>query len=114
MLGKRELNILAERNIPAIHIPDFIPPVSFTMVFLRFVAAWNKLRIFSLETFGRIVFLDADILVVKNMDELMDIPVPDDTIAACHACVCNPRNISHFPPSWYVLFYIYITQTDQT
>jgi len=39
-------------------------------------------------------------LVLKNMDELMDTAIPDNGLAACHACVCNPRKLSHYPPSW--------------
>jgi alpha-N-acetylglucosamine transferase len=73
------------------------------MVFPRYTAVWNKLAIYGLEGFDRIVFLDADMLVRKNMDELMDVPIPKDTHAACHACVCNPRKNPHFPTSWYLL-----------
>ena len=40
-------------------------------------------------------------LLSKNMDELMEIPIPDDGVAACHACVCNPRKLSYYPSTWY-------------
>ena len=39
--------------------------------------------------------------MLKNMDELFEIDIPDNSLAACHACVCNPRRLSHYPPSWY-------------
>ena len=35
---------------------------------------WTKLRIFGLEEFDKIVFLDADIMVMKNLDHLFDMP----------------------------------------
>lgn len=33
--------------------------------------------------------LDADMLVFQNMDELLEMDLPKDWIAANHACVCN-------------------------
>jgi alpha-N-acetylglucosamine transferase len=71
------------------------------MVYPRYTAVWNKLAIYALEDFERIAFLDADMLVLKNMDELMELPIPKDTLAASHACVCNARKVAHFPSSWY-------------
>lgn len=52
--------------------------------------------------------LDSDMLVMKNMDELMDIELdPADTdgegqrvFAASHACVCNPLKKPHYPKDW--------------
>lgn len=35
------------------------------------------------------VLLDSDMLVLRNMDELFDMDLPFDFIAANHACVCN-------------------------
>ena len=64
---------------------------------------WSKINIYGLDQFERIAVLDADMLALKNMDELMDIPIPDDSLAACHACVCNPRRLSHYPTTWYLL-----------
>ncbi|KAL2016008.1 hypothetical protein VTK56DRAFT_4454 [Thermocarpiscus australiensis] len=44
-------------------------------------------------------------LVLRNMDELFDDAfLPLDTssrlFAAGHACVCNPRRLAHYPPSF--------------
>lgn len=44
--------------------------------------------------------MDSDMIVMRNMDELMDIDLPDDWIAACHACACNPRKLKHYPADW--------------
>lgn len=42
-----------------------------------------------IETLQRLVLLDSDMLVIRNMDELFDMDLPFDFIAANHACVCN-------------------------
>ena len=46
--------------------------------------------------------MDSDMIVMRNMDELMDIDLPNDWIAACHACACNPRKLKHYPADWSV------------
>ncbi len=54
------------------------------------------------------VQLDSDMLVMKNMDELMDVELdsPDNdgsgqrVFAASHACVCNPLKKPHYPKNW--------------
>lgn len=67
----------------------------------QFGEVWSKLRVWGLTDYHRIVFLDADMLAVKNMDELFDIPLDKDQIAACHACRCNPNKIASYPKSWH-------------
>ena len=74
---------------------------SYSVTESRFNATWSKVYIFRLEQFERIAVLDGDILVLKNMDELMDVPISDHGLAACHACVCNPRRLSYYPSTWY-------------
>lgn len=44
--------------------------------------------------------MDADMLVRKNMDELMEMDLPDGWIAAAHACACNPLKLTHYPLDW--------------
>ncbi|WP_216364028.1 glycosyltransferase family 8 protein [Subtercola boreus] len=66
----------------------------------RFAEVWTKLAVWGLTEFERIVFLDADMLVIRNMDELFSLDLPDGAIAACHACRCNPNRIASYPPSW--------------
>ncbi|KAJ4302378.1 hypothetical protein N0V88_002522 [Collariella sp. IMI 366227] len=41
----------------------------------RFRDCFTKLAAFSLTGYSRIVLLDADMLVLRNMDELMDVPL---------------------------------------
>jgi alpha-N-acetylglucosamine transferase len=66
----------------------------------RFAEVWTKLNVWRLTEFERLVVLDADMLVTQDMDELFDLALADDEIAACHACRCNPNRIATYPASW--------------
>lgn len=76
----------------------------------RFYDCWSKLTPFSLVEYARVVQLDSDMLVLKNMDELMDIEldppnsggIGNRVFAASHACCCNPLKKPHYPRDWYV------------
>ncbi|KAF7307029.1 Glycosyltransferase family 8 protein [Mycena indigotica] len=71
-----------------------------TLVDARFQETWTKLRVFELEEFERVVLLDSDMLVKKNIDDLMDISLVPGGIAAVHVCACNPRRFPHYPSDW--------------
>ena len=45
-------------------------------------------------------------IVMRNMDELFDIDLPEGWIAAGHVCACNPMKFSHYPADWYELLYV--------
>ena len=74
----------------------------------RFYDCWSKLTPFSLTEYERVVQLDSDMLVLKNMDELMEMQLDppdsegsgDRVFAASHACVCNPLKKPHYPKEW--------------
>ena len=83
-------------------IPSLKPATAYSVTESRFNETWSKINIYALDQYDRIAVLDGDMLVLQNMDELMEIPIPDDVLAACHACVCNPRKLSHYPPTWYL------------
>ncbi|KAK2758368.1 hypothetical protein FQN54_004218 [Arachnomyces sp. PD_36] len=100
---------LDARGIPKKHVPYLLPSVHKDYEEdSRFYDCWSKLTAFSLVDFERIVMLDSDMLVMKNMDELMDISLDDaamggsgDRVFACtHACLCNPMKKSHYPKNW--------------
>ncbi len=66
----------------------------------RFAEVWTKLAAWQLTEFERVVFLDADMLVTQNMDELFSLELGAGSIAACHACRCNPNRIASYPANW--------------
>ena len=76
-----------------------------TLAAERFSLVWTKLRAFELEEYNKVILIDSDMLVRKNMDELMDLSL-DGTdsskpgIAASFACSCNPRKVASYPDSW--------------
>ncbi|KAI9049703.1 hypothetical protein LZ554_005857 [Drepanopeziza brunnea f. sp. 'monogermtubi'] len=82
-------------------IQPLVPKEQRNLIAARFGDTWTKLRIFELFEYDRLVFLDADMLVFRNMDELFDIDFPGrDWIAANHCCVCNLDNDEWAPADW--------------
>lgn len=106
---KEGLDALDRRKIPKKRIPYLLPKThkEFTND-PRFYDCWSKLTPFSLVEYERVVQLDSDMVVLRNMDELMDIPLDgpemkgkgDRVFAASHACLCNPLNKPHYPKDW--------------
>ncbi len=82
----------------------------------RFAEVWTKLEVWRLTQYRRVVFLDADMLVVRGMDELFTMDLAPDTIAACHACRCNPNRIASYPADWVPqnCFYTWCRGLDHT
>jgi alpha-N-acetylglucosamine transferase len=78
--------------------PIVIPNSSYASA--RYANVWTKLRVWELEDLKRVVFLDTDMLVLRNMDELFQIELPPGGIAASPACVCNPHHKPTYPKSW--------------
>jgi hypothetical protein len=100
---------LRARNIPSKEIPYLLPSVPKAYAQdPRFYDCWSKLAPFSLTQYDRVVQLDSDMLVLKNMDELMDLDLDDadqngdgqKVFAASHACTCNPLKKPHYPKDW--------------
>ena len=56
------------------------------------------------------MLLDGDMIVRRNMDELMEVELDpasaagkgERVFAASHACACNPLKKPHYPPTWSV------------
>ena len=87
--------------IESLYPPPHNTPAS--LIASRFEDTWTKLRVFELHRHGyeRLVFLDADMLILGNMDELFDFDLPSkDWIAANHACVCNLDGDTWAPSNW--------------
>jgi alpha-N-acetylglucosamine transferase len=81
---------------------DFIHPIGkVEYKSERFIETWTKLVAWNQTEYERLVLIDADMLPLQNMDELMCLYLPNKNwVAASHACVCNPQKIQHYPPSW--------------
>lgn len=78
-----------------------MPREQRNLIAARFEDTWTKLRVFELFEYERLVFLDADMLVFRNMDELFDLPLlAKNWIAANHCCVCNLDNDEWAPDDW--------------
>ncbi|KAF7969214.1 hypothetical protein HWV62_27915 [Athelia sp. TMB] len=96
-------DVLSKEKIATREV-DILMPAEGTHVLsshdARFADTWTKLRGFDLEEYDRVVLLDSDMIVRRNMDELMDLELPNDWIASAHACACNPRKLSHYPADW--------------
>lgn len=93
-------------NSRHMQVKPLLAPANFlpeTLIAPRFEDTWTKLRVFELHKYGceKLVFLDADMLVRRNMDELFDLELPGGNwIAANHACVCNLDHDSWAPSDW--------------
>lgn len=48
----------------------------------------------------RVAMIDGDMMLRQNMDELFDMELPSNEIAAIHACVCNLDKSAWAPASW--------------
>jgi len=100
---------LEARGIPMKRIEYLLPSVSKEYTNdPRFYDCWSKLAPFSLTEYDRVVQLDSDMLVLKNMDELMVLELDPPEMggdgnrvyAASHACACNPLKKPHYPKDW--------------
>ncbi len=112
------LLILYTPSFPAVHLPalarecelsnavlrpvePLLPKEDVPLIASRFADTWTKLRVFELVDFDRLVFLDADMLILRNIDELFNVELPArDWIAANHACVCNLDRDTWAPEDW--------------
>ncbi|KZV82848.1 glycosyltransferase family 8 protein [Exidia glandulosa HHB12029] len=102
-LPEQARGILRRRNIVMRDVEELHPPGDrhqLSAVDERFRDTWTKLRAFELVEYDRVVLLDSDMIVKKNMDELMTLDLPIGCIAAVHACACNPRRFAHYPKDW--------------
>ena len=61
----------------------------------RFKDCWTKLRVFDLFEYDTVCYLDADMMILRDMDSIFTKAVlSPEQIAVCHDCVCNyePKN----------------------
>ncbi|ODN84328.1 hypothetical protein L202_00302 [Cryptococcus amylolentus CBS 6039] len=90
--------------IPVSHLsPSTSQHAGFNPDMARLNDAWTKLQVFGLVEYDKVILIDADMIFLKDMDELFDLELPGrDWIGAAPACVCNPLNLEHYPKDWQV------------
>lgn len=108
-LSEEGHRVLDSRRIPKLRVDYLLPSEQKHYDNeKRFNDCWSKLTAFSLDQYDRVILLDNDMLVRRNMDELMDVELDlpgndgsgQKVFAASHACVCNPKKIPHYPKNW--------------
>ncbi|PWZ03700.1 galactinol synthase [Testicularia cyperi] len=95
---------------PSVVVRDIEPiypaSVATSLAYARFNEVWTKLRAFDLDEYDRVVLVDSDMLVRRNMDELFSLSSVFDrtdgktAMAASWACTCNPNRIPTYPAEW--------------
>ncbi|KAL8823166.1 MAG: hypothetical protein Q9191_006116 [Dirinaria sp. TL-2023a] len=96
-----ELEAHSNPDLTVHPVEPLLPSGPVTLIAARFEDTWTKLRAFELTTYDACVFLDADITIYKNMDEVFDTQIPGSGwIAANQACVCNLDHDSWAPDNW--------------
>jgi lipopolysaccharide biosynthesis glycosyltransferase len=93
---------LQRRNIQVKLIDELKISENIFVAEKRFLETFTKLNAYKLIEYERIGMLDADMLVRANIDELLEMHLPKDSIAASHACVCNPKKKTSYPANWSV------------
>lgn len=82
------------------HIEDLYPVSTTGLTVPRLTHAWKKLRAFALvDICDTCVFMDADIIVLRNMDEIFDLN-QNINFAAVQTCTCNLKENPIFPKHW--------------
>lgn len=103
----RALELEAKQTNLILHKIDALLPrenIHVHLIAERFADTWTKLRVFQLYELGdweKLCYLDADMILRKNMDHVFqrELPAPD-WIAANHACVCNLDRDPWAPDDW--------------
>ncbi|TFK30558.1 glycosyl transferase [Coprinopsis marcescibilis] len=101
-LPQEARNILRLEGIPIREV-EYLQPKDVELAELdkRFADTWTKLHVWELAEYDRLVLLDSDMVVKRNMDELLDtLELSKGHIAGAHACACNPRKFPHYPKDW--------------
>jgi alpha-N-acetylglucosamine transferase len=83
------------------HIQGLYPKEdSSNLAFQRLIFAWTKLRAFEMTDIAdKCVFLDSDMIVLQNLDELFQLEDNPD-FAAVQTCICNSAKTTDYPEYW--------------
>ncbi|KAI5809075.1 nucleotide-diphospho-sugar transferase, partial [Peziza echinospora] len=100
------IKVLDVCGIPRRHVDMIDPPEKVNIAAERFADTWTKLRVFEMVEYDKVALIDGDMLIRRNMDEVMTenvggIPMEGKCyIEANHACVCNAADRPWAPPDW--------------
>lgn len=89
-IGTNAIQVLNDNNINYLKIPSISVEVSNSKDLLYWKNTFNKLFVFGITEFDKIVFLDSDMFIKKNIDELFK----NDNLAAVSAGKNFPGNSS--------------------
>lgn len=104
--AERALELEAPRLNLILHKCELLLPPSHVQTWLiaeRFTDTWTKLRVFEVFGYDTVCYLDADMAIFnRNMDCIFErgADLPQDWIAANHACVCNKEHDAWAPAEW--------------
>ena len=87
----------ARRAAPIKQIDRLIPQSLTPTAYLNpnFAEVWTKLRVWQEVQFDQAVYLDSDLLILQNIDELFEV---DSKLASVQACICNPLKVPKVSP----------------
>jgi len=99
-LPRASVEVMKALGILTQEIPYLLPREKVSIIAERFADTWTKLRTFEMDQYERVVMIDADMMLLQNMDELFEMNLPNDWIAANHGCVCNLDKQPWAPEDW--------------
>ncbi|TPX32348.1 hypothetical protein SmJEL517_g04495 [Synchytrium microbalum] len=69
-------------------------------VYERFSDVFTKFEVWKLIEYQKVCQLDADMLIIKNMDEVFDLLPEGRKLASTSACICNVMKNPRYPSFW--------------
>ncbi|WVW83217.1 hypothetical protein I302_105235 [Kwoniella bestiolae CBS 10118] len=81
-------------------VQPLIPRGEIHLIAERFVDTWTKAAVFGFDDYDRVCLIDGDMMLRQNMDELFNIPLKPDQVAATFACICNLDKSAWAPSEW--------------
>lgn len=99
-ISEETQNIIANEGCLIRFIERLYPNSTTGLAFEYLYHTWKKLRAFELvDICDKCVFIDADIILLQNIDELFEL-YDTQYIAAVTTCVCNLKKTPTYPKDW--------------